>query len=429
MQIDDLFFKGDVEVDEDGTRPLGKGSDACAIDLDHLASSLWPDIVRCFLQRSSEKTDKENLPRGQGLAALFPMLEGRMGELSTKSVEDLEAADAPDRWFLGLPLVGCRVLDLDEGRRIKLELHDARAKGLGFIVALALAPALLAVIALVWPGASDAPAWQFGAKALLGVAFVFVLLPVGLLSLRDALCRYRRLQGDLRQQEVLLFRGKPESFPRGIVPLQASKEAVQKAGFLELDKDAELSCEVLACSERVLSVNGRLVNDWMQGKVFAASRAPLDPYLVSLPRDYSVMRSKPGFIFMRRRLADNEVAELERHQLARREPSSTTIFLCIWLAIMLLGSSGDGTENLLQLPFAWLFFAIVFLHIFSYLMSLVLSSRFGQDLKRSWVLTVHKQSSEAEDKSFVPVAAEMELLPESQVVWTREGRPAFWRRV
>lgn len=339
--------------------------------------------------------------------------------------------DTLREWCAGLPLVETRALTPDEAISLRREAKHGRVRGcgliagtpfgcLGIIVLMALLTELVEKVSqsLAW-----IPAMLFLVPGLIGAAWA-------LLSANDLFEKGKQSERDLRIARVLLFRGTPDQVKRAAAVNNPT--ALQLLSRLVRNQE-QPSFEVLAGSRRVWTINGRApkkrfiapashVADVPQGAQIAALWA------LPLRRDAQGVLQSDNVA--QRALSASEKAELLRR--ARRmwlRPLWPALFFAAWIIVPLLFAfflkQPIGFEK--QVYFLG---ALSVLTGFKFFQGLQLALKLNHDARAGFVLILRPPPEELPtQESQVALSEVLEVLPESQCLWTQNGEAADWRKL
>ncbi|MEJ2367594.1 MAG: hypothetical protein P8Z49_04390 [Acidobacteriota bacterium] len=150
------------------------------------------------------------------------------------------------------------------------------------------------------------------------------------------------------------------------------------------------------------------------------------------PAHFDAARSaeggRSGWMLGKRRLKGPELNELQRHILRRRKLPLTFLFVASGLFVFLCRGLAAGApgrwfdvNKWYVIPLA----GLLLLLLGFYVQNLMVARRMDRDRRFGWVLVAHRtsRSKEAGER-----ATPAEILPASSLLWTRNGRPAPWRR-
>jgi hypothetical protein len=324
------------------------------------------------------------------------MLGARIHEL------DLQIMSA----WIGVPLTA--------GVPIAFALWLPRVPGLPWLSTAA--SVVLAAIGVVWP--------------------ILILLRTRRISAQRA--RHRE---DLEAGEIVCFSG---VFERGDA-LDADQKRLMDAGALIPEPGAPQTLDVLPHAGLAVIRRGRLLS--VQNVTMREVAAgPGYAMRVEIPREVARLDNAPEARFMRRTLNPHERAELHAHIGRLRRPGFAVVLWTTWVVVWTFAMIRYPHETRAYMRDQWMFIlpplVLVIVVGSAYARALRLASRFEEDTRTGWALTLHRPEAanagengagetddDAADASIPDPSRCVEFLPHSRAVWNDRGRPARWRNL
>lgn len=320
----------------------------------------------------------------------------------------------------GLSFVGSRELTDTERGKLRRRSNRLLVDCIAWLVVVPfVVPVSLGICLRVVVRSTDDFA---AALAVLGIATLFIGLPVGFLRTRDIARRHRMLKRTIEIGSIRCFEGQfnDEDWT------DLTRQTLKRTGCAHLDGLNRL--ELLASSDVIYRLNKTEPGKWYTVELTAAAAAPASPARFAMPRDWE--SASEGIEMTRRRLTEEERRELSSY--ARRARKNRWIyavpvfFFARIIAVFgsKLASSQVRTGVAITLgvaAFGYLFFR-----------STREASRWESDAEYGWLGVVQPAEDAAEGHDPHPADAKipppMEVLPGSGALWTIRNKPAGWRR-
>lgn len=324
--------------------------------------------------------------------------------------DDPEAGEAPPphpRWCLGMPLAGVAPIEAHEREAVRRKIRSLAARALGYAALTTVVP-VLSLLALSLRGVAESVQAACGVVGLL--TFLFGAAATVLSSL-EAMREAGRLRRDVREGEVLVFRGDAPALSR-------EEDLPQPATELR----------VLPASRAWLRPEAR--GTTLRGvRIQHAAPPPSYAWRVALHDDLVPRGAARDLRFEQRRLTPSEAREIVAyaHRLVVPGLGEIAYVLCATLVFaspivgMLKDPNGprspdDGFATLGA-------FALLPVVVYLYVRRVRLARKLRVDLQAGRAVTA---VSTAEGESGAPGTVR-EFLPVSGITWTFAGRPAAWR--
>ena len=324
--------------------------------------------------------------------------------------EDAEVTEAPPphpRWCLGLPFAGVAPLEAHEREAVRRRTRAvvARALGCALLTIVVPGPCLLALSMRGTPEGVQAACGVVGLLAFLVGAAATAL------STLEGVREGARLRRDVRQGEVLVFRGEP--------PAPSMEEGLS---------GPTVELRVLPASRMWLKPGDH--GTTLRGvQIQHAALPPSYAWRVPIHDDLVPRGASRDLRFEQRRLTASEVREIVAYAQRLVVPGLGEIAYVLGASLILASpivgmlrhpngvrSADDGFAAL----GAFAFLPVV---LFLYGRRVRLARKLRVDLQAGRAVTAVPT---ADGESRGPITAR-EFLPVSGVTWTFAGRPASWR--
>lgn len=333
------------------------------------------------------------------------------------------------RWCAGLPCVAEE--RLTEVQRAAAQRVYTRARNAMLAFSGAAVFVLPAALGVCWW--ASAKLGEHGWMAL-AIAFTLcaMLLPICAAKAIDQGRTALPLRHDLDDGFLWVFEGhlaeaRYEEEDPEVAQLLA-------AGLLRRG-EAEQRVSVLPRSGSLVQVNGRNIAPGRRLHVATTAAWPSEPFRYSLPPEVKEVFGPSARELKRRRIAEPERAELQRH-VARLTALpwvliALTAVMSTFVSLWIVREEASAQDLLMPVSLAIWFYAAL-----RHLRGYALARRLEADLEVGWLLSW--QAGDPENSSPVtgsprdpqrPPFQHAEVLPVSQRDWVIDGKPAAWRRV
>ena len=347
-----------------------------------------------------------------------------------------------ERWCAGLREAETRPLDTSERSMLSARIHELKLQLWSVWIAVPLTCGIPIGFAFWVPRVPGIP-W-LGTIASAVLAAIGVLWPALLVMRARRMARERVLHiRDLDAGEIVRFAG---VFQRGDT-IDGDQKRLMDCGGLIPEPGAAQSLDVLPHAGLAVVRRGRLLN--VQSVTLREVAAgPGYAWRVEVPPEMARLENAPEARFMRRALNSHERAELTAHIGRLRKPGFAVLLWSTWVVVWTVAMLRYPQETRDYMRAQWMFIlpplVLVIAVGWTYARSLRLASRFEEDTRTGWALTLHRNgASHAAEESDGPTHEEsgdhdsatpdphrgVEFLPHSRAVWNERGRPARWRNL
>ena len=324
--------------------------------------------------------------------------------------EDPEAGEAPPphpRWCMGLPFAGVAPIEAHERDAVRRGIRALAARALGYAAFTIVVPGL-SLFVLSLRGTSEGVQAACGA---IGVLAFLIGAAATVLSTLEGAREGGRLRRDVREGEVLVFRGEAPALPM-------DEELPQPT----------VELRVLPASRRWL--RSEAGGTTLRGvRIQHAAPPPSYAWRVALHDDLVPRGPSRDLRFEQRRLTPSEVREIVAYARRLVVPGLGEIAyaLCASLIfaspILRMFRDPNGARSADDGFSAFGAFALLPVVVFLYVRRVRLARKLRVDLQAGRAVTA-VPNTEAESGAPETVR---EFLPVSGITWTFAGRPAAWR--
>ncbi len=330
-------------------------------------------------------------------------------------------------WCAGLPESAGRPMNQSEITIIRTEITRYYRK---IALTLFMFPALLLICAGMFHLVSVVGYSGPDFITPLAIIYIALIIPIGLIYIRDCVVRSKGLKSDLNIRYLRRFEGELQS----IDPADETQSYLLRRSFLRPDLESVQELELLQITSRIHSINGQQLRCW---KTASIEETAVRPEIADIAAQWlePVNESDTNSLFTgNRHLTNDELGEL-RSKIKRmwRKHLVPAFLLSLWVLSGIIAwkysTSTITTSN--KLHMVWVVVLTLFYDIM-FAVDTIQAFKVHKDINLGTVIIVRQEIPVEENKTEMSIGNDykiFEFLPISRLLWTEGGHPASWRKL